>query len=245
MAGKGFHFGFPLSLTNWPLFATKAGGAAGLAMALTQGLHVRDAIAASFLAFTSTSPTASAGVRNGVNQFLASALGGAISATLLSVGLQGPWAMALSVGGTLLAVGLTRRERAYPVAVFTSVYLVAVAKNEPFTSLAVRLESLALGATAALVVNVVVSVLWYRHLFERRLAICEEALNLAVAAEKGPARDDAFLKAQTFIAQVRRELGDAEKDHLFYGATTKDALQQSRQRLDSLNERAQSLVRNQ
>ena len=111
------------------------------------------------------------------DQLIASSLGGLATGLLILVsGYEvGVLTLALGMGITIYISILVNYRVVSGAALFTSIYMTqllrlnALGQPDVFLTLAIRLGSLALGSMIALGVNVLFSVLYYRHLADKRL----------------------------------------------------------------------------
>lgn len=117
------------------------------------------------------------GVRGGINQLLASALGALTTGALVYLtGYQVNFlVIALGIGLTLYIALKIDYRMVSPVAIFTSIYMTqllqknALGDPDILATFAVRISALGLGVAIALVSNFLFSTLYYRQLGKRRL----------------------------------------------------------------------------
>ncbi len=120
------------------------------------------------------------GIKGGLSQLLASALGAA--ATGLAVQLFGLNVVTVSISmGLVLYVSLKINWRMVsPVAIFTCVYMTQYMQSDPqgvpsiLYTFRLRIAALGLGILVALIFNWLFSVLYYRKLPEKRLELVKE-----------------------------------------------------------------------
>lgn len=143
------------------------------------------------------------GIKGGLSQLLASALGAA--ATGIAVQLFGLNVVTVSISmGLVLYVSLKINWRMVsPVAIFTSVYMTQYIQNDPqgFPSILytfrLRIAALGLGILVAVVFNWLFSVLYYKRLPEKRLELVKlrtviglEHARGIISGEKAFSRDE-------------------------------------------------------
>lgn len=143
------------------------------------------------------------GIKGGLSQLLASALGAA--ATGLAVQLFGLNVMTVSISmGLVLYVSLKINWRMVsPVAIFTSVYMTQYIQNDPqglpslLYTFRLRIAALGLGILVAIIFNWLFSVLYYRRLPEKRLELVKvntleglEHTREILSGEKSFSRDE-------------------------------------------------------
>lgn len=202
------------SLVDHRFLAGKAAASAVLGWAGVTALGNPDAVSAAFVAVICTSPIILSGLKRARDQVLGSLIGGAVAALFAWLGLPFALELALGVG---VAVWLTIAlgfGAGYQVAAFTAIYLLLIPRGTPVDTLLVRLSSVAVGGTAAVAVNGVVSLLMYVRIFQRkeRLAteLVAEQLRSIVATPEPPANgiEDLFITLGT----LQSELADAVKE---------------------------------
>lgn len=165
-----------MRLTNSIALACKAAIGSSLGYGLAALVGNPDALSAAFVAVVCISPTVLAGLRLGVEQAGGSLVGGAIATGIALIGLP-PWlGLGLAVGLSIGAVFALGAGRAFPVAAFTSVYIFLVPFGGPAMTLAVRAQAVLLGATAAMLVNAIVSSMAYQRIFDDRIRRVEALL---------------------------------------------------------------------
>lgn len=131
------------------------------------------------------------GIKGGLSQLLASALGAA--ATGIAVQLFGLNVVTVSISmGLVLYVSLKINWRMVsPVAIFTSVYMTQFIQNDPqgFPSILytfrLRIAALGLGILVAVVFNWLFSVLYYKRLPEKRLELVKLRTVMGIEHAKG------------------------------------------------------------
>jgi hypothetical protein len=180
-----------------------------------------DQLSATFVAMLCVSPTVYTGLRRGVGQFLASALGGlATLAVTIPLG-PGAASLSLSVALGLGAAFLFGFKTTYPVAGFTVLYVTLLGRGEA-EAYFVRLASVLLGVGVSAAVNLLVSAFWYREIFARRVGIAARAVErplgmLAEAVRRAdPVRlreaDEALGPVFRLLGELRDELGDLRRE---------------------------------
>ncbi len=216
--------------------ALKAALAAPLALVVVDLLSLPDRLSAAFVAVACISPTVYSGVRRGLDQLGASVLGGVIT-----------WAIARAVPHPTVAVGLATfvtlygafalgMGRGYVIAAFTVAYVELIPGPDRGLVLEYRLLSVLIGMASAMVVNVLVSLVSYRPVFARRLAICRSAVathfeRLAAALEGDRAvplstlYDEPFILLRTLLA----ELNDGVRESSLRSARGKASLKNAQQ----------------
>lgn len=208
-----------------PLFiALKGSVAAALALAMVQLLGIPDTLSATFVAVVCISPTVFSGLRQGLEQVTASAIGGGITYALSFV-LPSAVVLLIALAVTIWICFRAGFPRAYPVAAFTSLYVLLLPGSAADT-LKYRILSVAVGVASAIAVNVIVSALGYRRVFARRLRIAraqlsDEYAQLARAlASDGPAEvdpDQLFESNFTLLRTLVEEVSDAKRDSRMRG----------------------------
>ncbi len=202
------------SLVDYRFLAGKAAASAVLGWAGVTLLGNPDAVSAAFVAVICTSPIMLSGLKRARDQVLGSLIGGAVAALFAWIGLPFPLELALGVG---LAVYLTMRlgfGAGFQVAAFTAIYLLLIPRGTPAHTLLIRLSSVAVGGTAAVAVNGLVSLAMYVRIFQRkeRLAtgLVAAQLRAIVATPEPPADgiEDLFVT----LGALQSELADAVKE---------------------------------
>ncbi len=219
------------TLAHPVVIAAKAGLAASAALALVTALGLPDRLSALFVAVVCISPTVYSGLRRGVEQVGASAVGGLVT-WALSLFLPAPLVLGLSMFGSIwlaFAVGLGR---GYAVAAFTVAYMVVLPASGPAAALELRLASVAVGVLSAIVVNLLVSAASWRRVFARRLAIARQVLaadfaGLARALERpqdAAARQALFEGSFVLLRALFEELSDAGRESRLLGPAPREAI---------------------
>ncbi|MHB8874048.1 MAG: aromatic acid exporter family protein [Myxococcaceae bacterium] len=203
-----------------PLYiAAKASLAALLALALVGLAGLPDKLSATFVAVVCISPTVYSGVRRGLDQLGASAIGGAVT-WALSLVLPVPAVMGLALFLSIYLCFVVGLARGFLVAAFTVLYVLILPEASPGAALEHRLASVAIGVGSALLLNLLVSALSWRRVFRRRLSIARKSVAaeweaLAGALEGGagkekprPLFDGSFVLLRTLF----EELSDASRE---------------------------------
>jgi Aromatic acid exporter family member 1 len=167
-----------------------------------------DHVSSTFVAVLSVSAVALMGLRSGVQQLVGSALGGIWGTLATAVGLHPLAAVPLAVGLAVVTAFAAGASAAYPIAAFTALYLVLVPQGTPLQTLGIRLLAVTSGAVGGLVVNLVVSALFYRQIYTRRLRDAEARVRaqLPAAAGRGP---DAAEEGFALLAALQGDLDHA------------------------------------
>lgn len=203
-----------------PLYiAVKASLAALLALAVVDLLNLPDKLSATFVAVVCISPTVYSGVRRGLEQLGASAIGGAVTWSL-SLVLPHAAVMGLSLFLAIWLSFVVGLARGFVVAAFTVLYVLILPGASAASAVEVRLASVAIGVGSAIVLNLAVSALTYRSLFARRLAIARASVAgqwkaLAQALEGGApeaVRHGLFEECFELSRALFEELVDASRE---------------------------------
>jgi hypothetical protein len=141
-----------------------------------------DHVSSTFVAVLSVAVVALAGLRQGATQLLGSALGGVWGTCATLAGLPPLAGVPLAVGLAVVTAFAARAGSAYPIAAFTALYLILVPQGTPLATLGIRMLAVTSGVVGGLVVNVVVSALFYRGIYERRLAAVEDEVRALLPA---------------------------------------------------------------
>lgn len=181
-----------------------------------------DHVSSTFVAVLSVSAVALIGLRSGVQQLVGSALGGVWGTLATLTGLPVLAAVPLAVGLAVLTAHAARAAAGYPIAAFTALYLVLVPQGTPLETFGIRLLAVTSGAVGGLLVNVVVSALFYRQIYSRRLAAAERRVRelLPAAAGRGP---DAVEDGFALLAALQGDLDHALKELRWRRARTSHA----------------------
>lgn len=220
----------------WPL-AVKAAAASMLAYGLCAVLGLQDGLSAAFVAVVCVTPTVLAGLRRALGQGLGSLIGGTLAAALMTLGLPTTLSLGLSVGGAMLAVFALGFSRAHTVAAFTAIYIHLLPLGGPGTTLWVRISAVGIGALAAMVVNAIVSSMFYERIFARRMQRVVEAVasgTSRIAAGDLEAMAPAFEALGVLLselAQAERELQWRQNAPLFNAVKTRRSRVQALQRV--------------
>lgn len=202
------------SLTDRRFLAGKAAASSVLAWAIVDLLGNPDAVSAAFVAVICTSPIILSGLKRARDQIIGSLIGGAVAALFLMMGAPFPIALggsvAIAVWGTM-AAGF---EAGYLVAAFTAIYLLLIPRGTPAHTLAVRLSAVAVGGTAAVLVNGLVSLLMYARIFRRKVAmavtlVSNELQALVLTADPPPGGVEPLFAT---LGTLQGELADAVRE---------------------------------
>lgn len=213
--------GASVFLSNVPVLVGKAAFAVMVAYLAARALVPRDALSATFVSMLCVSPTLYTGLRRGLAQLAASALGGlATLAVMIPFGVDALTifvSMALGLGAAFL-FGFTAT---YTVAGFTVLYTALIGHAE-VDAYFVRLASVLLGVAAGSLANLVASAFWYRQIFGRRVTIAARAVTVPMGLLADAARscdpallrraDDAWAPVFRLIADLRDEFQDLRRE---------------------------------
>lgn len=199
------------SLSNPFFMAFKAALAAALAYALTVTFGVYDTLSAPFVALACTSPVVVAGLRLGLYQIIASAVGGVTALLVLLLLPKGALALGVAIFITLFAIHRFRLHSVFLVAGFTVIYAYLLPGTEADFAVEHRMLSVVAGAVGATVVNTAVSAGAYRSIFRRRRRlltglVAEGLQTIAKAAEN---RSAAFDGVFPLLWPLQADLTDA------------------------------------
>lgn len=156
------------SLSNPFFLPFKASLAAALAYALAVAFGVYDTLSAPFVALACTSPVVMTGLRLGLYQIVASAVGGVSALLVLLLLPKGAVSLGVAIFVTLFAVHRFRLHDVFLVAGFTVIYAYLLPGTEADFAVGHRMLSVAAGVVGATVVNTAVSAGSYRSIFRRR-----------------------------------------------------------------------------
>jgi len=210
-----------VTLGNAPMIVFKTALAVVASYALASEVTPRDVLSASFVAMLCISPTLYTGLRRGLAQLVASALGGlATLAVMIPLGVNAGTlglSMLLGLAGAYvmgLATTLT-------VAGFTVLY-VGLIGNAGVDAYFTRLASVLLGVGVGTLVNLIVSAFWYARIFGRRVAIASRAVErpikmLADAVAAGDAEalaraDSSFAATFRLLSELQNEFHDLRRE---------------------------------
>ena len=216
------------ALANPFFVAVKAAVGALLAFTVVRLLDVQDSLSATFVAVVCVSPTVYSGVRRGLDQLAASAIGGVV-VWALSLALPAPAVIAVGLFVTIFATFKLGFSRGYAVAAFTVLYMVVLKKGDSEHTFLTRIDSVAIGVASAFLVNSAFSLPLWRSVFQRRLDIVR--LNVAAHYEtlaKG-LREPSDLLALfedsfPLLRAVLEEASDAATDSRIRGGRTRARL---------------------
>lgn len=207
--------------------AVKAGIAASLAVVASRALRVDDALSAGFVGLACVSPSAYAGLRNGLGQLAGSAIACALAGApiaLAPASRGSAWAIFPALVASVYACFALRLSSAYLVAGFSVLYLHLLPFTSAASGISVRIEAVAIGLVAATVVNTLVSALFARRVTARRVEVAKrlvarELVHAAtwIAEPHGTAPPD-FEAAFDVVRELRGDLGAAARERLFPGA---------------------------
>lgn len=203
-----------------PLYiAGKAAVGALLALSVVRGLGLPDKLSATFVAVVCISPTVYSGLRRGLDQVGASAVGGAV-VWGLSLMLPVPAAMGVALFVTVFLVFKAGFARGLLVACFTVLYVLFIPGDSHSRVLLARLASVAVGVGSALSVNMLVSLVRWQAVFARRLSVSRAtvaqhfellASSLAAPPEQRSTQERQALFETAFpvLRALQEELSDA------------------------------------
>lgn len=217
-----------MKLADPAWLAAKAGVASTMAVIGARALGVDDALSAGFVALACVSPSAYAGVKNGLAQLGGSALACALTGLPIVVwpALRGsPPAVLATLVASVYACFRLRIASAYLVAGFSALYLHLLPFASTTSGISVRIEAVGIGLVAATLVNTVVSGLFSERVAARRIsvakAIVSRELDAAAtwlekaAVTEPPDFEDSF----AVVRELRADLGAASHERLFPGAS--------------------------
>lgn len=220
----------------------KASLAALLALAAVELLAIPDRLSATFVAVACISPTAYTGLRRGLDQIGASAIGGLVTLGLSRL-LPGPAALGLALFAAIYVSFRVGMARGFLVAAFTVLYVQLIPGLTPGLVLEYRLASVAIGVASAIAMNVAISLVSYRSVFSRRLGIARAALasqwtGLAdlMARERRPESARAALFEEVFplLRALMDELSDAEREIRWRGGRPRASIEAARRAAEEL-----------
>lgn len=188
-----------------------------MALLLVQALGLPDRLSATFVAVVCISPTLYSGLRRGLEQLLASAVGGGL-AFALSFFLPLWAALPIALYCVIFFSFRFGLARGYLVAAFAVLYVLLIPGAGAAEVLEARLASVALGLLSATLLNLLVSFASWRAVFHRRLSIAREQvaqswqrlseeLSSGTAAQFSPF-DEIFV----LLRALRDELADASRE---------------------------------
>ncbi len=206
--------------------ALKASVASALAVAVAQHATTPDALSAGFVALICTSPSAHAGLRQGVLQALGSLLGallGGLPQALTPAAHGAPWALAPGLAAALLLCLRTGLGDAYVVAGFTVLYFHTLDFASPRVAFEARGVALGCGIGAAALVNALVSAAAGPRITARRLSLARGSVaaslrTLAARVRSAEAPAPSFEGAFGAVAELHQDLTLAARERLFPGA---------------------------
>ena len=137
--------------------ATKAAAACALALAIDSFTNNPDHVTSTFVAVLSVSPVVLMGLRRSFEQVVGSLLGGLWGTAAALAGLTMGVGIPVAVGAAILSCFLVGFGHGYAVAAFAALFVQAVPRGDPITTLEVRFLAVATAALAAFLVNVFVS----------------------------------------------------------------------------------------
>jgi uncharacterized membrane protein YgaE (UPF0421/DUF939 family) len=220
-------------LTDARFLALKALLATALALACGRAISNPDVVTTAFVALLCCSPAVLLGGRICLEQLIGSAIGGSLGTAAVMAGLPPGIAIPAALAAALFACHLIRLPRAATVAAFTALFVQAVAFGGVGRTLVLRLEAVAIAGASAFVVNLVISSLFYGHVFAKRFAKVEE--NLEMAFTRSP---ELFGSLFAQLSQLEAELSQARLELRFWPRR-----QQTLARLERLQERVELLRR--
>ncbi len=182
--------GPPVPRNPWSrvFLAGKAAAACALALAFDAATGNPDHVTSTFVAVLSVSPVVLMGLRRSFAQIVGSLVGGLWGTAAALAGLALGIGIPAAVGAAVLSCFLIGFGRGYTVAAFSALFVQAVPRGDPMSTLEVRLLAVATAALAAFLVNTLVSSVAYRNIFRRRLRYAEATASklLVAAAQRGP-----------------------------------------------------------
>lgn len=208
--------------------ALKAGVASALAVVACRVIGLDDALSAGFVALACVSPSAYAGLRNGLLQLAGSGVGSIVAGAPLLVwpSLHGsPWALVVSMTAAVLACLAMGLSSAYFVSGFTVLYLHLLPYPSAVVSVSERLGAVLIGVIVATLVNTAISAFDGDRIAARRVARVQREVGLVLAASAEAIRGGksgegaVFGRAFGAVAALRADLADAARENLFPGAT--------------------------
>lgn len=199
------------TLSNPFFLAFKAALAAALAYAIVNAFGVYDTLSAPFVALACTSPVVVTGLRLGLYQIIASAIGGVTALVVLLVFPKGALALGVAIFITLYAVHRFRLHDVFLVAGFTVIYAYLLPGTEADFAVEHRMLSVVAGVVGATVVNTAVSAGAYRSIFRRRRRLLAGLVGqgLQTLAKASGNRGEAFDAVFPLLWPLQTDLADA------------------------------------
>jgi uncharacterized membrane protein YgaE (UPF0421/DUF939 family) len=205
------------------LVTAKFGLTAFLAVLLAGWWVPKDVLSAAFVSLLCIQPTLVTGVRAGVEQLLASALGAVCTMGFVLLMPITPLTSGASIAVTY-AIGAYMRlsPPAMVVALFSSLYMTLLAQDTPFHTALLRFQSVLLGVVVAIVMNAVFSPIFTKLNLAVRVRRSLEAVKAQLASLRAAlvAREASALEAQltafqgTFgqLVAVKNDLADMRRE---------------------------------
>jgi uncharacterized membrane protein YgaE (UPF0421/DUF939 family) len=220
------------TLTDPRFLALKAGLATGLALVAGQVLGNPDVVTTAFVAVLCCSPAVLLGGRICLEQLVGSAIGGGLGSLAVMLKVRAELGVPVAVALAVLLTSALGMVRAVVVAAFTALFVQVVAFGTPGETLILRLQAVLIAGGSALVINFLISSLFYRHLFAKRFAKLESNLAGFLRLKIRPAGP---LFAQ--MSQLSEELAQARLELRLWGRRrTLAHLDQAAERLAALRE---------
>ena len=157
----------------------------GLFADLQPGACVPDLVTATFVAVLCCSPTFAIGLRRGFAQLVGSVVGGGFGTIAVALEMDLLIGIPFAVSGAVYTSHLVRLPGGYAVAAFTALFVQLVPFGDPVATFGVRLEAVVIGAAAGTALNLVISALFYRRVFARRLERFERLVDALLTQAQG------------------------------------------------------------
>lgn len=221
------------TLSNWPVYAVKAGISAFFARQFCIWTGIDDPVSAAFVAVIAASPTLYTGLRSSLWQIAGSLVGGLIAiGVLLIVPSQG-WALALAVGLAVILTGPLMGGDAHVVAAFTALYVVLLSNGDSAVRYEHRVGGVLLGCAAAFLVNFSATAVLYEKVFRRRMALAGSAVESAL---RTAAAGRTAFDVEALLHRLEGELRDAIRDSWTFSKNTRALIMHFQQECESLLE---------
>ncbi len=219
------------TLSNWPVYAVKAGVSAFLARQFCLWTGIDDPVSAAFVAVIAASPTLYTGLRSSLWQIAGSLVGGLIAiGVLLLVPSQG-WALALAVGLAVILTGPLLGGDAHIVAAFTALYVVLLSNGDSAVRYEHRLGGVLLGSASAFLVNFSATAMMYEKVFRRRMALADLAVESVL---RSGLSGRALFDVEALLHRLESELRDAGRDLRLFSRFTRTLVQHFQKECASL-----------
>lgn len=161
-------------LSNPRFIVFKITLACAIALLLDRLLGNPDSVSSTFVTVLCISPTVLMGVRNAWEQTLSSLIGGIWGTLATLLGLPILLGLPLAVGGAVGSSFVFRVGGGYPVAAFTALFMILVQFSNPLMTFRTRFLALFIALVSSFVVNVLISAMYYRKIYQQRLKIAED-----------------------------------------------------------------------